>query len=134
MDTGAAQSVAPPSLACHLPMVETAASRRGAEFQTADGNRILNQGRRSIPSYTSEGKQVTMEYDATDVVKLLNSVSQICDKGNEVTFTKWGGYIWNEATNNVTEFIRDKGVDVLETWTQLQADEVNTQGFTRQGP
>jgi hypothetical protein len=131
MDTGAAQSVAPPSFACHLPLREKFASRRGAEFQTADGGRIANQGRRSIPSYRQQGKSVVMEYEVTDVVKPLNAVTHICDKGNTVTFTSEGGWIWNEETNNYTEFGREEGVYVLETWAQLRPNEVNSLGFTR---
>ena len=86
MDTGAAESVAPPALAAHLPIKETAASKRGAEFQTAGGGRISNQGERTLPSYTDKGQSVEMTYSVAEVVKPLNAVSQICDRGNGVWF------------------------------------------------
>ena len=132
MDTGAAESVAPSTLACHLPIHETQASRRGAEFQTAGGGKIVNQGERIIPSCTDSWQPVEMKYSVVDVIRPLNAVSQICDRGNEVTFTKDGGYIWNAQTNNVIHFPREKNVYVLETWTQMPRASVQETGFTRQ--
>ena len=132
MDTGAAKSVAPPSLACHLPIAETPESRRGAHFQTAGGGKLVNQGERTVPCWTNVGQAVEMKYSIADVVRPLNAVSQICDRGNEVTFTAEGGYIWNKATNNVVEFPRERGVYVLDTWLQMPRESVKESGFTRQ--
>ena len=132
MDTGCGKSVAPPSLACHLPIVETEESRRGAEFQTAGGGKIPNQGDRVIPCFTNHGQAVEMTYSVADVVRPLNAVSQICDRGNEVTFTSDGGYIWNKKTNNIVEFPRERGVYVLDTWLQMPRESVRESGFARQ--
>ena len=134
MDTGAATSVSPPALACHMPFAPTPASQKGAEFQTADGGKIVNQGRRTIPSFTHAGEAVNMKYDVADVIKPLNSVTQICDEGNQVLFTKNGGCIWNETTGHVVEFSRERGVYVLETWTHLPQSTVNEMGFMRRVP
>ena len=132
MDTGCAKSVAPPSLASHIPIMATEDSKRGAEFQTAGGGKLANQGSRVIPAFTGEWQPVDMTYAVADVVKPLNAVSQICDRGNEVTFTATGGYIWNRETNNVVEFPRERGVYVLETWVQMPLDAARASGFTRQ--
>ena len=115
MDTGAAESVAPPVLAAHLPIKETVASQRGAEFQTAGGGRIANQGERTLPSYTDQGQPVDMTYSVAELVTPFNAVSQICDRGNGVWFDANGGYIMNKETGNVVEFSRERGVYVLET-------------------
>ena len=132
MDTGCGKSVAPPSLACHLPLIETEESRRGAEFQTAGGGKLANQGDRVIPCWTNVGQAVEMKYSVADVVRPLNAVSQICDRGNEVTFTSEGGYIWNKNSNNVVEFPRERGVYVLDTWMQMPREAVKESGFTWQ--
>ena len=85
-----------------------------------------------IPSWTTVGQPVEMTYAVADVVKPLNAVSQICDRGNEVTFTATGGYIWNRETNNVVEIPRERGVYVLDTWIQMPNDAVKESGFARQ--
>ena len=73
-----------------------------------------------------------MKYSVADVIRPLNAVSQICDQGNEVTFTRIGGYVWNEETNKVAPFDRENNMYVLETWTQTPRSVANESGFTRQ--
>ena len=47
MDSGAADSVAPPTLAPHVNISESNGSRRGQCYVSASGNRLSNMGKRS---------------------------------------------------------------------------------------
>ena len=101
MDSGAAESVAPPSVCHHLPMQESAGSKRGQEYHTANGAKLVNQGQRRIKAVTEEGVDVQMTYQVANVTKPLNSVSKICDQGNIVVFSKNGGCIVNRTGNSI---------------------------------
>ena len=91
LDSGAARSVCPTHFCGHLPAQESAESRRGQLFRTAGGELMQNRGERVVRGYTAEYQPVGMKYAVTDVQVPLDSISQICDGGTTVTFTKTGG-------------------------------------------
>ena len=55
-------------------------------------------------------------YQITDETRPLNSVSLVCDQGNNVLFTQTGGWIINHETGRCTWFPREHGVYVLHSW------------------
>ena len=116
MDSGAAESVAPPSTCPHFPLMESPGSRAGQEYRTAGGERLKNKGQRQVQAWTEEGCPVGMTYQVAEVTKPLNSVSKMCDAGNVVTFTAHGGTMKNLWTGTTTRFGRESGVYVLNTW------------------
>ena len=105
MDSGAADSVAPPAIARCVPIKESKGSLAGQKYFTADGSRLPNQGEKTVLAYTAEGKPVKMVYQIAEVTKPLNSVGRICDKENVVAFGKSGGYILNLWTHEKTPFV-----------------------------
>ena len=84
MDSGAAESVAPPSTCPHFPLVESPGSRAGQEYRTAGGERLKNKGQRQVQAWTEEGCPVGMTYQVAEVTKPLSPVSKMCDAGNVV--------------------------------------------------
>ena len=96
------------SVCQHLPLQESAWSKRGQEYHTANGARLVNQGQRRIKAVTEEGVAVQMTYQVTNVTKPLNSVSKICDQGNIVVFSKSGGCIVNTWSGQETPFLSRK--------------------------
>ena len=62
-----------------------------------------------------------MSYAVADVAVALDSVSQICDQGAEVTFTKTGGHIKNK-NGDVTAFARVGDTYVRDVWIPRPAD------------
>ena len=104
MDSGAAESVAPPTTCPHLPVTESLGSRAGQEHRTAGGER-LNKGQRHIHPWTDEGCPVGMTYQVADVTIQLNSVSKMCDAGDAVTF----------GVEGITELSRICGLAVRRT-------------------
>ena len=132
VDSGATKCVAPRSLADQIPIKESEASKRGLSFQGAGGEKIRNYGTRTIPAMTNEWLPLEMMYDVADVVKPLNSVSQICDGDNTVIFTKHGGWIQNNRSQNVISFPRVSGVYEMTTWIPRKAHSGPETVFTRQ--
>ena len=105
----------PETFARNIPLMEIEASRQGQMYHTADGGRctqrmVINSAR----------------YQITDVTRPLNSISRVCDQGNNVLFTKTGGWIINHETGRYTWFPREHGVYVLHSWVN--------ESFPRQEP
>ena len=107
MDSGAAESVSPPTICPHIPLTEAPGSRTGQECRTAGGERLRNSGQRHIQAWTDEGCPVGVTYQVADVTKPLNPVSKMCDAGNVVTFTAEGGIIKNLPWDP-TGLVRDR--------------------------
>ena len=128
VDSGAAECVALDGMAPHIPSRPTEASKRGLHFYDASGGEIRNEGEKDVHVVTEEGRNVAMNYQTADVVRPLNAVSKICDRGNYVIFTKDKGFIINEKSGDTTSFPREGGVYVLSTWMRRP----NSSGFTRQ--
>ena len=57
-----------------------------------------------------------MRYAVADVAMALDSVSQICDTGAQVLFTKWGGHILGPAGR--VDFTRVGDTYVRSTWVK----------------
>ena len=104
MDSGSAECVAPESIAKSIPLVQTEASRQGQTYHTADGDVIRNKGEKTVTMYSETGDQYRAQYQIADVTQPLNSVSRVCDQGNNVFFTQTGGWIINRETGRYTWF------------------------------
>ena len=86
MDSGSAECVAPESLAKSVPLMETGASRQGQTYHTTDGGVVKKKGEKTVTMYSETGDQYRARYQITDVTRNLNSVSRVCDQGNNVLF------------------------------------------------
>ena len=115
MDSGSAECAALESIAKKIPLVETEASRQGQTYHTADGV-IKNKGEKTVTMYSETGDQYCARYQITDVTRPLNSISRVCDQGNNVLFKQTGGWIINHETRRYTWFPREHGVYVLHSW------------------
>ena len=93
VDSGAARSVCPLDFANQFKLSATEASRNGSGFRTATGKTVTNRGCRTVQGKTAENEPTSMSYAVADIAVALDSVSQICDTGAEVVFTKQGGHI-----------------------------------------
>ena len=116
MDSGAADSVAPPTLAPRVNISESNGSRRGQCYVSASGNRLPNMGQKVLNIQTNEGKDTTVLYQIAEVGRPLTSVSACCDRGNWVVYTSQGGFIINCQTGERTSFERSGGIYELDIW------------------
>ena len=135
MDSGAWDSVAPPSVAPKVAIEESPKSRRGSCYVTASAGRLPNMGQKALNAWTSEWKDVNVLYQIAEVSRPLTSVSATCDKGNVVVYTSQGGFIQNCETGERTHFERNGGIYELDLWMR---DEDNLgssvpSSFHRQG-
>ena len=129
IDSGAAESVAPASIAPWIPAAPSEGSKKGQQYLNASGEKLPNLGEKKIRGLTNESFLVNSTFQLAEVTRPLCSVSQICDRGNEVHFDQHGGYIISESGRR-THFRRENNVYVL----QLHADAgpMSSQGFPRQ--
>ena len=120
MDSGSAECVAPETIASDIPVMETEASRQEQTYHTAGGGVIKNKGEKTVTMYSEDGDQFRARYQITDVTRRLNSISRVCDQGNNVLLTKIGRPPWiiNHETGRYTWFLREHGVYVLHSWGQ----------------
>ena len=124
VDSGAARSVCPPTFGSTFPITDN--QRDDTGFQTADGTKVRNLGSRVVSGLTNSGQRFNMKYAVADIAVALDSVSQICDGGGTVTFTRTGGWIERPGGSR-THFVRDGDTYLREVWIPAS----DSKGFTR---
>ena len=55
-------------------------------YRAANGQKIFNDGRKTVSFMTKEGVMRDMNFTSCEVSKALGSVSQICQAGHTVVF------------------------------------------------
>ena len=114
LDSGAARSVCPVGMCKEVPIKPC--KNNPAYFRTARGDRVQNHGVRHICGLADDGTELSLMYNVAEVSTALDSVSQICDKGNIVVFTQQGGYICGPKCK--LEFVRRNDTYVRTTWVK----------------
>ena len=113
IDSGAARSVCPIKHGDQFGLVSTPQSRAGKGFRTATNTRVPILGNRQVLGMNSDNQKVGMTYAVANVAVALDSVSQICDTGAKVVFTKSGGFI-EEPNGKKVNFRREHDTYVRE--------------------
>ena len=121
LDSGAAESVAPSSVAPWVKTCESVGSRNGQTYQSASGTKIANEGEKRLQVVTEDGIEAEATYQVADVTRPLSAVSKICDKGNIVVFTQEGGFIQNSMGNR-TVFRRENNVYMMDLYIKAPKD------------
>ena len=136
VDSGAAESVAPTSMAPWVPVSPSEGSKNGIAYTSASGDKLQNQGEQTVEVLTEEGVAGKATFQIVDVNRALCSVAKMCDKGNTVVFDADGGYVQN-AQGHISYFRRENNVYVMSIYTlepgtagNQQCEEAR-QGFHR---
>ena len=116
MDSGAAECVAPRSMAPQFAIVDSPASRAGVYYTSANGGRLDNLGQQELPIAFESGVRAMTTWQIADVSRPLMSVGKITELGNRVLFGSAGGVILNLASGQVTPFHMEDGVYVFTMW------------------
>lgn len=139
IDSGACTSVMPTNWCPHVPTEETKESQAGEYFRAANGEKIFNEGRKSVSLMTREGIMRDIKFTSCEVAKALGSVSQICRAGHRVVFNPlWhedGSCIEQVDTGEVMWLSEHNGLYVLDTKvapTSRQTTAKGNLGFGRQ--
>ena len=137
MDSGASESVAPPSMCPHYDIKESPGSKIGQNYVSASDDLIPNLGEQVLDVVTHDGRNGQVKYQMADVSRPLNSVSEICDAGGEygqyVIFGRHGGAIINLETGRQTKFPREDGIYSLEFWVKPKGNGGDASVFPRPG-
>ena len=104
-----------------VPSVEVkegAASRRGVEYEVADGTKIPNKGEKTFTGETKESIARRITAQVADVNKALLSVSKITKAGNRVVFDEDGSYIEDKVTGQKMWMEHEGGMYTLKMWVR----------------
>ena len=128
MDSGASESVAPPDMCPLYPINESEGSKAGVKYRTASNTSIPNLGEQTLNVFLEDGRETNVKYNIADVSRPLNSISEICDGGNQVIFGKGGGIIFNLENGSETYFRREGGIYVMDFYVSQSSNPFQRPG------
>ena len=118
VDSGASDSVVPPTMPASIPTVEGPASKRGVLYEVASGHQIPNEGEKKNTAVTDEGAEKKMTLQVCDVNQGLLSVSKVAGAGNRVVFDEQGSYIENKSSGQISWLKERNGMYILSLWVK----------------
>ena len=95
----------------------------GAEYLTADGGRIQNQGEKAVSGVSDEGGKMAIKFQVMSVDRPLIAVSKLTAAGHQVIFGRDSGLIKHGATGKTTSFTKKNGVYVLRIWVPRSTEQ-----------
>ena len=108
----------------------------GKRLAAANGTAIDTSGEKVVEFVTKEGHGLAWPFLAGDVSKTLKSVATTSDAGNYVVFTRWGGFVVNDETQDCIEIGREGNVYSIDAWMEEGEEEDEdveaVQSFRRQ--
>ena len=131
MDSGAAESVAPSSIAPWLDIKESEGSKFGRKYLSASGEVLPNLGEKNLDVVTEEGMAAKTTFQIADVTRPLCSIARVCDKGNQVVFHAEGGYV-EDRHGNRSHFERKNNIYMMTFHALDPGSKPSDAGFARQ--
>ena len=122
IDSGACDTVMPAAMCGHISMLQTADSRRGVEYEVANGETIPNLGERHC-LLMSENSMVMKKivFQCADIHKPLLSVSRCADLGYQCILEDNGGMLKDKVTGEEIPIHRRGNLYVMRAW--IRQDE-----------
>ena len=118
VDSGASETVIGEDMLTSVATKEGPASKRGVQYEVANGVRIPNLGEKHFQGYTEEGLPRNLKAQVCDVNKALLSVSKLVHMGNAVVFDGEGSYIEDKATGERLWLREQGGMYMLKLWVK----------------
>ncbi len=109
----------PKDLCKDIPLRSCDASRNGAHFKTASGERVAREGLKTIECVTEQGLIRRITGAVTAVRKVLLAVSRLTETGHYVHFTSTGGYIENLQYGSRIPMYLKNGVYIIKLWVKV---------------
>ena len=122
VDSGASETVIPEEMIQAAKLQPSEASKRGVQYEVANGQRIPNLGQKAFQGMSDEGVLRGVTAQVCDVNKPLLSVSRLVKAGNTVVFGADGAYVEDNATQERMWLHESGGMYMLKLW-------VPTEGF-----
>ena len=120
VDSGATETVANEEMLSSIPTEPGVASKRGVEYEIADGTRMPNEGEKKFEAMTGEGQHKKLVVQVCGVNQGLLSVSKATAAHNRIVFDEDGSYILNKENGEVTWLKEKKGMYMLKLWVKRQ--------------
>ena len=142
VDSGAGETVLPSEWLPAHDVAESPGSRSNEYYTTADGNKVYNEGQKSVVVSCMDGSQQrSMTFQVAPVHKALGSVSQMVRNGNRVVFDADAAgrdvsFIQNKSTQEKMPMRLENGVyvvDLLVAPPDYRPSGAWNQDFARQG-
>ena len=118
VDSGASETVAPPTAGTGIQITDSKASLEGVEYEVADGNTIPNLGDKRCVIQSESGTMKLLTLQICDVRKPLLAVSKLCATGHAVVFHPEWSYIEHVATGERMTLEQRDGLYHLRTWVK----------------
>ena len=118
VDSGASETVIGEHMVQSAELRDGIASKRGVEYEVANGVRIPNLGEKRFVGTTDEGISRSLTAQVCSVNKALLSVSRLIQNGNRVVFDSEGSYVEDKGTGEVMGLQEKHGMFMLRLWTQ----------------
>jgi len=137
IDSGAGKNVAPPECIDGYRVTPSYGSQHNKHFVAANGGKILNLGESVLNFDDGAGSRLRSTFQVAEVSRMLYSVSQLCDAGCDVSFSKSEGIV-RKGGKVVAKFPRKGGLYVMTTTLKAPSANKNTgkadpeKGFARQ--
>ena len=127
VDSGATVPVINPKMAKAYPLMESEASRLGVEYETANGDKFANLGKKRFAVMTKEGTLRGYETESADVSKCLNAVRSMVAGKSAVCFGLGPDgdqhLIINRLTGEINA-MEDDGVNYIQKLWVVPEDEI----------
>ena len=120
VDSGASETVVPEDLILSAETVDGVASRRGVQYEVANGVKLPNLGEKKFIGTTSEGIQRKLTAQVCNVNKGLLSVMKVVKAGHRVVFDADGSYIQDKRSGEYMQLTEKNGLYMLRMWTKGQ--------------
>ena len=118
MDSGASETVISEDMLPNIPIKQGGASRRGLQYEVANGVRIPNLGEKKFQGYSEEGTVRSITTQVCEVNKGLLSVRKVVEAGNRVVFDCTGSYIEDKKTYECMYMRDEAGMYMLRNVRQ----------------
>ena len=93
------------------------ASRRGVQYEVANGHRIPNLGQQVLNGLSdAEGLSRTITAQVCEVNRPLLSVKRLLETGHAVVLSDSGGYVEHLASGERLALTRSDGMFMLKLW------------------
>ena len=121
IDSGAIDTVMPPTTAKYFNTVQTEMSQKGPGFRAANGSAIKHYGQKTLEGIGDQYQPLSMTAQVADVKTTLGSVNQMLKAGNRVHFETGNCYIQDVRTGKKTKMEEKGGTFEVGIWVPMQS-------------
>lgn len=123
-ESGACDPVMPEGMCPQIILVPSAYSKKGPEYEVANGEALPNLGEKKCLLMTEDSSVMKkVVFQCADVHKALLSVSHVADLGYDCTVSKCGGYLKDTQTEDIVPLHRRGSLYFTRAWVRADPDQ-----------